>query len=181
MSISVGISFNKIFAKLASDLADRDSIMEIKKDSFKNIVWPLPVILFLGVGYRTQKKLNWYGIHTIGDIEAMGEDFMSRKFRINGSRLFRYAKGLDIAPIRGYMDDPPPKSVSHGITLIPDALNEREVFMALLELSMDVAYRLRRLSLKAKRVEVGIRDSALKYYTFQGSLSFSSTSPLMLA
>ena len=53
--------------------------------------------------------------------------------------------------------------------------------MALLELSMDVAYRLRRLSLKAKRVEVGIRDSALKYYTFQSSLSFSSTSPLMLA
>ena len=181
MTISVGVSFNKIFAKLASDLADRDSIMEVKKDSFKDVVWPLSAGDLLGVGRATKKKLEWYGVYTIGDIVDIGEEFMYKKFGVNGRRIFKYACGLDTAPIRDYLDVVPAKSVGHGITLVSDALDENEVFMILLELSIDVSYRLSNLGLSAKGIEIGIRDSSLRFHSFQGVLPFTSLSPLVLA
>lgn len=181
VSISVGVSFNKIFAKLGSDLADRDSIVEIKKDNFREVVYPLPANSLLGVGYATKKKLAWYGVKSIGDIVDMGEEFMASKFGVNGRRLFKYACGLDEAPIRDFLDVIPAKSVGHGITLVSDALNDEEVFMVLLELGIDVSYRLDKLSLVAGGIEVGIRDSKLKFHSFQCRLPFSSSAPLVLA
>ena len=181
VTISVGLSFNKIFAKLASDLADRDSVMVIGENDFQEKIWPLPVGDLLGVGYATRKKLDWYGIHTIGDLASTGENFLKRKLGINGERLLAYAKGLDRSPVRGFLDVAPVKSVGHGITLRRDAIDENEVFMVLLELGIDVAYRLSQLGLLAKGVEVGIRDSALRFFSFQGRLPFPASAPLVLA
>ncbi len=181
VSISIGISFNKIFAKLCSDLAGRDEIRAVWEDNFKELLWPLPVGCLLGVGHATRKKLLWYGIHTIGDLAKVGEDFLRSKLGKNGWHLYVYANGSDCSRVAGFGEHAPVKSVGHGTTLVADVIEEELVYGVMLELCLDVSYRMNKLGVRSRGVEVTIRDSALTFYSFQCRLDFPSSSPSVLA
>ena len=89
------MSFNKIFAKLGSDMKKPDAITCIEADSFREKIWCLPASDFLGVGRATEKVLSGYGIHTIGELAATSDDFLKCRLGKNGLAIKKYANGLD--------------------------------------------------------------------------------------
>ena len=95
LTISVGVSFNKIFAKLGSDMKKPDAITCIEADSFREKIWCLPASDLLGVGRATEKVLSGYGIHTIGELAATSDDFLKCRLGKNGLAIKQYANGLD--------------------------------------------------------------------------------------
>ena len=118
MTVSIGVSFNKIFAKLGSDMKKPDAITVISKENFKEKVWTLPAGDLLYVGRATNKKLASYGAHTIGDIVTVGPDFMKRLFGKNGLQLWIFASGQDTSRVMNIGYHSPVKSIGHGITAL---------------------------------------------------------------
>lgn len=181
LTVSIGVSFNKIFVKLGSDMKKPDAITEITRESFRDKVWPLPASDLLYVGRATTAKFNNYGIHTIGDIAAADPNLLKRMLGVNGLQLWQYAAGKDDTPVMHKDFVSPIKSVGHGITCIADLLNEEEVWKVMLELSQDIGHRLRLHKLKATGVQISVRSNDLGYRQFQGPLSFSTQSPMLMA
>lgn len=181
LTVSIGVSFNKIFAKLGSDMKKPDAITEITRESFRDKVWPLPASDLLYVGRATTAKFNNYGIHTIGDIAAADPNLLKRMLGVNGLQLWQYAAGKDDTPVMHKDFVSPIKSVGHGITCIADLLNEEEVWKVMLELSQDIGHRLRLHKLKATGVQISVRSNDLGYRQFQGPLSLSTQSPMVMA
>lgn len=99
LTISAGVSFNKIFAKLGSDMKKPDAITCIEADSFQEKIWCLPASDLLGVGRATEKVLSGYGIHTIGELAATSDDFLKCRLGKNGLAIKKYANGLDDSPV----------------------------------------------------------------------------------
>ena len=97
LTISVGVSFNKIFAKLGSDMKKPDAVTVIPKDTFKEKIWGLPAADLLGVGRATQRVLDSYCIRTIGDLANTDPDFLRRRLGKNGVVLWNYANGNDLS------------------------------------------------------------------------------------
>lgn len=157
LSISVGVSFNMIFAKLGSDIKKPDAVTVIPKDSFREKIWHLPASDMLGVGRATEKVLNSYGIRTIGDLANAHPDFIKRKFGKNGAMLLAYANGLDRSRVQPQDYEPPMKSVGHGITTVQDLENNAEVWNLMLALSQDIGHKLRVYNKNACGVAVHIR------------------------
>lgn len=181
LTVSIGVSFNKIFAKLGSDMKKPDAVTEITKDTFREKVWSLPASDLLFVGRATTVKLQNYGIRTIGDIAAANPDFLKRLLGVNGLQLWRYASGKDDTPVMHKDFVSPIKSVGHGITCVADLLDEEEVWKVMLELSQDIGHRLRLHKLKASGVQISLRSNDLGYRQFQGPLSLSTQSPMLIA
>lgn len=143
LTVSIGVSFNKIFAKLGSDLKKPDAITEIRRDNFREKIWPLDASELLYVGRSTTAKLTKYGIHTIGELAATSPETLQRWFGINGLKLWRFANGTDESRVMQKDFVSPIKSIGHGITCTADLLNNEDVFRVMLELSQDVGHRLR--------------------------------------
>ena len=181
LTVSIGVSYNKIFAKLGSDMKKPDAVTEISKDSFQEKVWPLPASDLLFVGRATTAKFSNYGIHTIGDIAATDPAFLKRLLGVNGLQLWRYAAGKDDTPVMHKDFVSPIKSVGHGITCVADLLDDEEVWKVMLELSQDIGHRLRLHKLKATGVQISIRSNDLGFRQFQAPLSLSTQSPMMIA
>ena len=181
LTVSIGVSYNKIFAKLGSDMKKPDAVTEIPKDSFQEKVWPLPASDLLFVGRATAAKFDKYGIHTIGDIAATDPEFLRRLLGVNGLQLWKYAAGKDDTPVMHKDFVSPIKSVGHGITCVADLLDDEEVWKVMLELSQDIGHRLRLHKLKATGVQISIRSNDLGYRQFQAPLSLSTQSPMMIA
>lgn len=181
LTISVGVSFNKIFAKLGSDMKKPDAITEITEDDFKEKVWPLPASDLLYVGRATTAKLERYGVHTIGDISKIGQDFMHRQFGVNGDALWLYASGLDQSRVMHQDFVSPVKSVGRGITCNADLFNEEEVWKVMLALSQDIGHKLRLHGLEATGVQIFIRNSQLYHRQYQEKLPLPTRSPLLIA
>lgn len=181
LTVSIGVSFNKIFAKLGSDMKKPDAVTEITKATFQEKVWPLPAADLLFVGRATDAKFRNYGIHTIGDIAATDPQFLKRLLGVNGFQLWRYAAGKDDTPVMHKDFVSPIKSVGHGITCVADLLDDEEVWKVMLELSQDIGHRLRLHKLKATGVQISIRSNDLGFRQFQAPLSLSTQSPMMIA
>lgn len=181
LTVSIGVSFNKIFAKLGSDMKKPDAVTEITKATFQEKVWPLPAADLLFVGRATDAKFRNYGIHTIGDIAATDPQFLKRLLGVNGLQLWRYAAGKDDTPVMHKDFVSPIKSVGHGITCVADLLDDEEVWKVMLELSQDIGHRLRLHKLKATGVQISIRSNDLGFRQFQAPLSLSIQSPMMIA
>lgn len=181
LTVSIGVSFNKVFAKLGSDLRKPDAVTVINEDNFRQVIWQLPANQLLFVGRATERKLAERGIRTIGDIVAAGADTMQRLLGKNGGLLWLYACGLDQA--RVVTDDlrPPVKSVSHGITCRDDLVNNDEVWMVLLELSQDIGHKLSLYEMYACGVQLAVKDKLLSYRQFQAPLDVPSQSPMEIA
>lgn len=181
LTVSIGVSYNKIFAKLGSDMKKPDAVTEIPEDSFQEKVWPLPASDLLFVGRATAAKFNKYGIHTIGDIAATDPEFLRRLLGVNGLQLWKYAAGKDDTPVMHKDFVSPIKSVGHGITCTADLENEDEVWKVMLELSQDIGHRLRIHKLKASGIQISVRSNDLGFRQYQAPLSLSTQSPSVIA
>lgn len=158
LTISVGVSFNKIFAKLGSDYRKPDATTVIQKDNYRTIVWPLPVSDLLYVGKNAAALLARYNIHTIGDLASLEPDAVYALLGRQGTQIWNYANGADDSPVQRAGTYVPPKSVGNGETFPHDLLTYDEVRSGVSLLSEHVAYRLRRHGLKAATLQVTLRD-----------------------
>ncbi len=181
LTVSIGVSYNKIFAKLGSDMKKPNAITQITREDFKEKVWPLPASDLLYVGRATDAKLSRYAIHTIGDIANTSPDFLQRLLGVNGLTLSTYANGLDTSRVMHKEFVSPVKSIGHGITCTADLINEEEVWKVMLELSQDIGHRLRLHKLAATGVQISVRNNELGYRQFQTQLHISTRSPKVIA
>ena len=181
LTVSIGVSFNKIFAKLGSDMKKPDAVTEITAESFREQIWPLPASELLYVGRATTEKLRRYGIHTIGDLAKTEPEFLRRLLGINGEKLWVYANGLDTSRVMPAGYEVPVKSIGHGITCTADLMNCEEVCHVLMELSQEVGQKLRAQNLAATRVRIFVRDSSLAHREYQCRLDYPTQSYTIIA
>ncbi len=181
LTVSIGVSFNKIFAKLGSDMKKPDAITQITRDCYREKVWPLPVGELLYVGRATEAKLARYGIKTIGDLAACSPDFLQRLLGLNGLAILSYAQGTDTSRVMRQDFVSPVKSIGHGITCNADLENEEEAWKVMLELSQDIGHRLRVHNLVATGVQISVRSGDLSSRQYQCRMEHTSRSPMELA
>lgn len=167
LTISVGVSFNKIFAKLASDIKKPDAVTLIEKKDIETKVWKMPCNDLFGVGRQTSKQFKTLGIKTIGDIANTPEEIMKRIFGKNGITLRNYANGIDFSPVLRETEVPPVKSVSRGITCKRDLYSYEEISPIVISLSEKVSHSLRKNGFLATTVRVAIKDNRLNIKEFQ--------------
>lgn len=170
LTVSVGVSFNKIFAKLGSDYRKPDATTVISRDNWQEIVWPLPVQSLLFVGHAAAKVLSRHAIRTIGQLAACPQELLEQLLGRQGLQLHRYANGLDNSPVRPQHCSEPVKSVGNGTTFSRDLTDWPSIAQALQVLSDSVAMRLRRQGLYASGVQVTIRDARFQTITRQKRL-----------
>lgn len=159
LTISVGVSFNKSFAKLGSDLKKPDAVTEIKYENFKDIIYPLPVTNLLYVGKSANTALNKLGIKTIGDLAKYNKEKIIKKIGKIGEVIYNYANGIDYEKVKKYTDKRIPKSVSKGMTFAYDISNKEEIIKYIKKLSDFIATTLRRHDLKCNTVTISIKYS----------------------
>lgn len=176
LTVSIGVSFTKIFAKLGSDMKKPDAITCITPESYRAQVWPLPASDLLYVGRATTEKLRRRGIETIGGIAQCDKMLLKSWFGVNGIKLWEFANGVDNSRVRPFDYEPVAKSVGHGITCTANLENNNEVLQVLFELAQGVSLRLRQAELIATRVQLYIRDCNLNYREFQCKLPYPTQS-----
>ena len=181
LTVSIGVSFNKVFAKLGSDMKKPDAITEITQENFKDKVWPLKASEIIYVGRATEEKLSRYGIHTVGELAATDPEALRRWFGINGLKLWRYANGTDESRVMHKDFVSPVKSIGHGITCTADLENNDEVFKVMFELSQDVGHRLRVHELAARGVQISVRSNDLSGRQYQCKLPVRTQLPTEIA
>lgn len=181
LTVSVGVSFSKIFAKLGSDMKKPNAVTVISKDTYKEKVWPLPVSDLLYVGPATTKKLALLGCHTIGELASADPYLIQQKLGKNGLMLYTFANGTDGARVMPSNYVVPVKSVGHGVTCVRDLETNYEVWLVLLALAQDVGHRLRVHEIQAKAVQVTVRDNELGWRQWQMPLAYPSQSPYEIA
>lgn len=170
LTVSVGVSFNKVFAKLGSDLKKPDATTVIPPEGWRDIVWPLPVGDMLFAGRSTQRVLGQYGIETIGQLAACPEEMAEQLLGKMGGQLWRYANGLDNSPVRPGHQHEPVKSVGNGTTFPSDLVRWEQIRQGLAPLCDSVATRLRRQRLYAGGVSVTLKGADFKTVSRQTRL-----------
>ena len=170
ITISVGVSFNKIFAKLGSDYKKPDATTVITRENFQGILWPLSARDMMFVGHVSAERLASMGIDTIGAIARAGQDQMRAILGRSGDTIWEYAMGLDDSPVRRAEDSDSPKSVGNSTTYPRDLKNRQEICAGLLALSDQVGSRLRNLGLYCTTVQIQIKDPYLKTISRQQKL-----------
>ena len=181
LTVSVGVSYNKIFAKLGSDMKKPDAVTVITQDSYKEQIWGLPASDLLGIGRATTKKLASYGITTIGQVANWPLEFFERKLGKCGVDIWRFANGLDESKVTVRNIEALDKSCGHGITALQDLEDSVEVWKFILELSQDIGHRLFTFNKKATGVAISVRDNELFTKQWQCKIPLSTQSPSVIA
>jgi DNA polymerase-4 len=172
ITVSVGVSWNKIFAKLGSDYKKPDAVTDINRENWKKICFPLPATDLFFVGKKTAQTLAKIGVHTIGDLAAMDVVLLTQWFGKTGDILHRYANGLDTSPVAAAASAHEPiKSVGNGYTFKRDLRGESDIRIGVGYLSDSVAVRLRRHGFRCRVVRVTIKDADLRSITRQTTLN----------
>ena len=171
ITVSIGVSFNKIFAKLGSDYKKPDAITTMYQDEFKSKAWKLPASDLLYVGRSTNQKLCRLGIKTIGDLAETDESILQSQLGKMGSILWAFANGYDDSPVKVENTRAPIKSVGNSTTTPRDLENDEDVKIVLYILAESVATRLRENGFKCKVVEISVRDNELLSFTRQHKIS----------
>lgn len=127
ITVSIGVSWNKIFAKFGSDYKKPDAVTVITRGNYKDIVWKSPCSDLLFVGPATKRKLNSYGIYTIGELANSGQSFLKSVFGKNGEILYSFANGLDTTPVCHMNDEQALKSIGNSTTTPRDMMNDDDV------------------------------------------------------
>ena len=164
LTVSVGVSFNKVFAKLASDMKKPDAVTVVSLDNFREVVWPLPVGDLLYVGRATRHKLADLAIKTIGDLANFDEKFLVQKFGKVGSMLSRYARGEDTETVKTKDELAAIKSIGNSLTYYRDIKTDQDAFALITLLAESVATRMSMYGYKmARTVHLTIITNELKY------------------
>ena len=174
VTVSIGVSWNKIFAKLGSDYKKPDAITEFSKDNYKDIAWKLPVGDLLMVGRSTERTMKKLGICTIGDLAGAEPSILETYLGKMGLVLHTFANGWDKTPVsvEGYRA--PIKSIGNSTTTPRDLVSELDVKIILMALSESVGARLRENGFQCRTVEISIRDNGLYHFTRQCKLDRAS-------
>lgn len=181
LTVSIGVSFNKIFAKLGSDLKKPDDVTEISVDNFREKIWGLPASELIYVGRSTTRKLAAYGIKTIGDIADAKPEFLKQLLGVVGLGLWTYASGNDVSRVMQEDYEVPIKSIGHGITCTEDLTESEQVWKVMLQLSQEIGHKLRQNDFLARGVQISVRDNDLSWKQYQAQLEVPSQSPMELA
>ncbi len=174
ITVSVGVSFNKIFAKLGSDYKKPDAITTMYKSEFKQKAWVLPVSDLLYVGKSTNQKLARFGIKTIGDLARTDEELLNSQLGRMGSILWSFANGYDDSPVRLENTHAPVKSVGNSTTTPKDMVCDEDVKIVLYILAESVAARLRENGFRCRVVEISVRDNELFSFTRQKKIDHAT-------
>lgn len=170
LTISVGVSFNKVFAKLGSDYQKPDATTEFAEGNWQDRIFPLPVEILLLVGGRIREKLAKLCITTIGDLAATDRQLLISHLGKMGDTLWIYANGLDDSPVTPPGDDSNVKSIGNSNTFRRDLTDWEEIRLGIRLLSDSVASRMRKAGLKCCTVSVGVKDTDLKTVSRQKKL-----------
>jgi DNA polymerase-4 len=167
---SIGVSFNKIFAKMGSEYKKPDAVTVISRENYQELLWPLPVGEMFTVGRSTAKKLIEIGIRTIGDLARSDQRLLTQLFGKHGSQLYEYVNGLEDSAVQPAGSKRDMKSVGNGITFKRDLIGENDIRIALDSLCDTVSGRLRKYGLKCEGVKVDIKDPDFKSISRQCKL-----------
>lgn len=169
ITVSVGVSFNKVFAKLGSDMKKPDGITVISRENFREKIWRLPISDLLFVGRKTTDRLCSCGICTIGDAAVCSDEMLERLLGKNGLELKRYALGEDNSPVSRQHEKATPKSIGRSVTRQQDFKTPDEIWGMFLSLAREISDSLREQGLYAGGVQVHIRNAALSVKEFSRS------------
>jgi len=167
LTVSVGVAATKLVAKVASDLEKPDGLVVVAAGTEAAFLAPLPISRLWGVGQKTAGILAEYGVRTIGDLAALPDDLLARRFGRQGPVLAQRARGIDASPVSGA---DPARSVSHEHTFDVDTADIEALERTLLALSEGVAGRLRAGGVKARTISVKVRDSSFRTISRQRTL-----------
>ncbi|NMA64619.1 MAG: DNA polymerase IV [Clostridiaceae bacterium] len=170
LTISVGVSFNKVFAKLGSDYKKPDATTIIDKNNFKSILYPLPVSRMLYVGKSAKKVLEKLHIHTIGDLANSDKNLIVSRLGKLGETIHDYANGIDDEPVRSIEDPREIKSVGNGMTFKRNLTGISDIKVSVNTLADQVASRMRKYGVKCSTIQVTIKDPDFKVITRQRPL-----------
>lgn len=170
LTLSAGVSFNKIFAKMGSDYKKPDATTVITRDNYKSILWPLDVGKLFFVGSASANKLQKAGINTIGDLAVSDKKLVTAILGKQGAMIHDYANGLDNEPVCLFNQREKIKSVGNGVTFKRNLKSEEDIKIAVVGLSDKVASRLRKYQMKAYGVKVDIKNPDFKVISRQKQL-----------
>lgn len=174
ITVSIGVSFNKIFAKLGSDYQKPDGITTMYEHEYQEKAWKLPAKDLLYVGRSTQAKLTKLGILTIGDLARSNIPLLKSQLGKMGEVLWAFANGYDDAPVKGEDIHAPIKSIGNSTTTPRDLTCEQDVKIILYVLAESVAARLRENGFKCRVVEISVRDNELYSFTRQKKIDHAT-------
>ena len=172
LTMSIGISFNKFFAKMGSDYKKPDAITVITRENYKDILFPLPVGDMIFVGKSTLERLNHLGIRTIGELAETDVEMLKKAIGKSGESLWENANGLDDSPVMNIDYQREEKSMGNGITFRRDLETEDDIRAALVMLSDSLSYKLRKRDLKGNIIKIDIKDTKLRKITRQKKLDY---------
>lgn len=181
ITISVGVSFTKTFAKLGSDYKKPDAVTIIDKANYQNIVWNLPASDLLMVGKHTTEGLKKLNIKTIGDLANTKCELLEKNFGVNGKKLWQFANGIEAEEVRLAEEKPIPESIGNSTTTPFDITNESEAFAVITSLSEMVATRLRKNNLVANGIGLGIKYNSLNSVNKTNTINYSTCSAKEIA
>lgn len=170
LTLSAGVSFNKIFAKMGSEYKKPDATTVISRDNFKDLLWPLDIGELFFVGEATAGKLRKCGISTIGELARSDRNMVAGLLGRHGGDIHDYANGLDATPVLRFDQRAKAKSVGHNVTFSRDLQGEEDIKKAVMSISAEVARRLRKNHMKAFGVKVDIKNKSLKVISRQTQL-----------
>ena len=170
ITVSIGVSNNKVTAKLGSDYKKPDAVTVFSRENYRALVWPQPAANLLYVGRATAKKLAGIGVHTIGDLAAADPAALHMLLGKMGPMLHAYANGWDRSPVAEYAAREEAKSIGNMVTAPRDICTPRDADLVLWPLCESVAHRLRRHGLCAGSLSLYIRDVELEVHTRQCQL-----------
>ena len=174
ITVSIGVSFNKIFAKLGSDYKKPDAITTMHRDEYRKKAWALPASDLLYVGRNTSAKLAKMGIRTIGDLATTDEKILHSQLGKMGDILWVFANGYDDSPVKYENAHAPIKSIGNSTTTPRDLVNDQDVKIVLTILAESVAARLRENGFKCRVVEISVRDNGLFSFTRQKKIDHAT-------
>ena len=174
ITVSIGVSFNKIFAKLGSDYKKPDAITTMNRDEYRKKAWPLPASDLLYVGRSTSVKLSNMGIRTIGDLATTDERILHSQLGKMGDILWAFANGYDDSLVKYENAHAPIKSIGNSTTTPRDLVNDQDVKIVLTILAESVATRLRENGFKCRVVEISVRDNGLFSFTRQRKIDHAT-------
>lgn len=164
IKVSMGVSWNKVFAKLGSDMDKNMGFTVITPENYRQLVWPLPAGDLIMVGRHTEYKLNTMGIFTIGDLATFDGAALAKRLGKMGGLLWKNAQGLDGSPVEKAGTVLPEKSIGNSRTLVKDVTTMEALHDVLRVLAESVACRLRQAGKKCWVVSVSLRGSDLRWY-----------------
>lgn len=174
ITVSIGVSFNKIIAKLESDYKKPDAITTMSREEYQKKAWALSASDLLYVGRSTSAKLQRLGIRTIGDLATMDERILHAQLGKMGDILWAFANGYDDSPVKSENAHAPVKSIGNSTATPRDLVNEQDVKIVLTILAESVATRLRENGFKCRVGEISVRDNELFSFTRQRKIDHAT-------